>query len=59
MAKARPERVEKLPQGMAVKRYCRCSSMDQDALHGNGVRVHNVTKDGFRCTVCSNLIRTK
>lgn len=34
---------------------CSCKDagpLGQDAIHGNGHRVHNGCKDGWRCTVC-------
>jgi hypothetical protein len=35
-------------------RRCTCAHAGQDQLHGSGLRVHNQTKKGNRCTVCSN-----
>jgi hypothetical protein len=31
---------------------CDCKSMFQDKEHGQGLRVHNETVKGCRCTVC-------
>jgi hypothetical protein len=31
---------------------CTCASSFQDSAHGRGLRVHNQTAKGFRCSVC-------
>lgn len=31
---------------------CTCVSAFQDSENGRGLRVHNQTAKGFRCTVC-------
>jgi hypothetical protein len=35
----------------------RCNSGFQDRTYGQYMRVHNPTKDGWRCTVCTNETR--
>lgn len=32
---------------------CVCEHAYQDAAYGKGKRVHNPTKDGWKCTVCA------
>lgn len=32
---------------------CICQHPAQDTLHGKQRRVHNRTKNGYRCTVCA------
>lgn len=34
---------------------CKCVHADQDKFHGKGNRVHNESKSGWKCTVCSTL----
>lgn len=36
-----------------IVKSCTCAHAGQDKLHGQGQRVHNQTKKGRRCTVCS------
>lgn len=47
---------KKYEPGQTVVRHCSCHHPAQDAMHGDGMRVHNVTKDTApqtaRCTVC-------
>jgi len=31
---------------------CSCRHAEQDKLHGPGLRVHNPSEKGLRCTVC-------
>ena len=31
---------------------CTCHSVFQDKTRGKGLRVHNKTRDSWRCTVC-------
>lgn len=35
-----------------VKSKCSCRSVFQDLKYGLGVRLHNIFKNGKRCTVC-------
>lgn len=38
---------------MTTTKPCTCKHESQDALHGKGIRVKNLTKDKkHRCTVC-------
>lgn len=46
----------KNPSGAVVKQ-CSCKHEEQDKLHGKGMRVHNVTTKGYKCTVCGNINR--
>lgn len=43
----------KAPEGVKKIR-CRCASAFQDQRNGKGIRAHNMTVKGFRCTVCGN-----
>lgn len=36
---------------------CVCDHEYQDKKHGKGKRVHNPTKDGYKCTVCGRSIK--
>jgi hypothetical protein len=41
----------------SVVRQCTCEHESQDNLHGKKMRVHNGNKDGWKCTVCGNIIK--
>lgn len=46
------EKENKMKEGVRIIK-CTCEHEFQDQLYGKGMRVHNVTKDGFAaCTVC-------
>jgi hypothetical protein len=34
-----------------------CNHEAQDRMYGKNNRVMNPTKDGFKCTVCGNVVR--
>ena len=36
---------------------CKCQHAFQDKTYGFSNRVHNETKKGWRCTVCSNEVK--
>lgn len=40
-------------------RPCVCTHPYQDARYGVNMRLHNPTKDGWRCTVCNREDKTK
>lgn len=42
----------------SVIKQCSCSHEGQDKMYGKNMRVFNPTKDGFRCTVCGNTIKS-
>lgn len=52
MSKKTAKEATKVSLGMATSRRCDCKYPYQDALYGYGYRVKNVTKNGYRCTVC-------
>jgi hypothetical protein len=33
---------------------CKCESKHQDKRYGKGMRIHNTTAKGYRCTVCGS-----
>jgi len=37
---------------------CVCASEYQDKRYGKGMRLHNPTKDGWRCSVCGRELKT-
>jgi hypothetical protein len=39
-------------RGGTARLKCSCPNTFQDKMYGAGVRVHNGTKDGHRCTSC-------
>lgn len=41
--------------GSSTTMRCTCDHKDQDKMYGKKVRVHNKTKEGWRCTVCSKV----
>lgn len=43
----------KANKGGTTVQKCTCESAYQDEKYGAGMRVHNVTDDGTRCTVCA------
>lgn len=47
-----------LPLSLLAVMKCTCYHVAQDRLHGKMMRVHNECKDGHRCTVCSNVVKT-
>ena len=34
---------------------CKCEHEQQDKMYGKQKRVHNQTRDGWRCTVCKDV----
>lgn len=48
---------KKAAWGRAVLKRCACAHAGQDAIHGPGIRVMNICKDGYRCTVCRQVLR--
>lgn len=43
---------QKAHNGETARLHCTCNSPFQDGFYGKGVRVHNGTSKGYRCTVC-------
>lgn len=43
---------------MTQVKSCKCESAFQNTLYGTGQRLHNTCKDGLRCTVCGNVVKT-
>lgn len=47
------EKSEYIPGSRATsKKECSCTHAFQNKTYGKGIRVHNKTKDGWRCTAC-------
>lgn len=34
---------------------CACNHLAQDKMYGRGNRVHNISAQGYRCTVCRTI----
>ena len=43
---------QKAHNGETSRLRCTCVSAFQDSVYGKGIRVHNGTSKGYRCTVC-------
>lgn len=46
------------PRGTSIRR-CTCVNRFQDEQHGQGMRVQNAMKGGWRCTGCSRESKTQ
>ena len=45
--------------GKSCKSFeCVCASEFQDKRYGKNKRLHNPTKEGFRCTICKREVKS-